>query len=216
MKKVKIRLTILILSLICVIGVMTITISGEVKKIDNISVNYKEKLIRFHVLANSDSDEDQELKLKVRDAIIQYLQPKLIKSSSIKESEKIIKSEYKQLEKISKNIINENGYSYDVKVGIEYTNFPTKQYSNIVLPAGEYKALRIIIGDGQGRNWWCVMFPPLCFVDDKSGVIDKETDKRLKEVLTKEEYELITQKDKAQTSRVQVKFKIVEILDKLF
>lgn len=216
MKKVKIRLTILILSLICVIGVMTITISGEVKKIDNISVNYKEKLIRFHVLANSDSDEDQELKLKVRDAIIQYLQPKLIKSSSIKESEKIIKSEYKQLDKISKNIINENGYSYDVKVGIEYTNFPTKQYSNIVLPAGEYKALRIIIGDGQGRNWWCVMFPPLCFVDDKSGVIDKETDKRLKEVLTKEEYELITQKDKAQTSRVQVKFKIVEILDKLF
>lgn len=216
MKKVKIRLTILILSLICVIGVMTITISGEVKKIDNISENYKEKLIRFHVLANSDSDEDQELKLKVRDAIIKYLQPKLIKSSSIKESEKIIKNEYKQLEKISKNIINENGYSYDVKVGIEYTNFPTKQYSNIVLPAGEYKALRIIIGDGQGRNWWCVMFPPLCFVDDKSGVIDKETDKRLKEVLTKEEYELITQKDKAQTSRVQVKFKIVEMLDKLF
>ncbi|WP_042277259.1 stage II sporulation protein R [[Clostridium] dakarense] len=216
MKKVKIRLTILILSLICVIGVMTITISGEVKKIDDISENYKEKLIRFHVIANSDSDEDQELKLKVRDAIIKYLQPKLIKSSNIKESEKIIKGEYKQLEKISKDIINKNGYSYDVKIGIEYTNFPTKQYSNIVLPAGEYKALRIIIGEGQGRNWWCVMFPPLCFVDDKSGVIDKETDKRLKEVLTKEEYELITQKDKAQTSRVQVKFKIVEILDKLF
>lgn len=216
MKKVKIRLIILILSFICVIGVMTITISGEVKKIDNISENYKEKLIRFHVIANSDSDEDQELKLKVRDAIIQYLQPKLIKSNSIKESEKIIKNEYKQLEKISKDIINENGHSYDVKVGIEYTNFPTKQYSNIVLPAGEYKALKIIIGEGKGRNWWCVMFPPLCFVDDKSGVIDKETDKRLKEVLTKEEYELITQKDKAQTSRVQVKFKIVEVLDKLF
>lgn len=216
MKKVKIRLTILILSLICVIGVMTITISGEVKKIDNISENYKEKLIRFHVIANSDSDEDQELKLKVRDAIIQYLQPKLINSSSVDESEKIIKSEYEQLEKISKNIINENGYSYDVKIGIEYANFPTKQYSNIVLPAGEYKALRIVIGEGQGKNWWCVMFPPLCFVDEESGVIDKETDKRLKEVLTKEEYELITQKDQTQTNRVQVKFKTVEILDKLF
>ena len=114
MKMVKIRLTILILSFICVIGIMTITISGEVKKIDNISENYKEKLIRFHVLANSDSDEDQELKLKVRDAIIQYLQPKLIKSSSIKESEEIIKREYEQLEKLSKNIILENGYNYDV------------------------------------------------------------------------------------------------------
>lgn len=216
MKKVKIRLIILILSLICVIGVMAITISGEVKKIDNISEDYKEKLIRFHVIANSDSDEDQELKLKVRDAIIQYLQPKLINSSSVDESEKIIKSEYEQLEKISKNIINENGYSYDVKIGIEYANFPTKQYSNIVLPAGEYKALRIVIGEGQGKNWWCVMFPPLCFVDEESGVIDKETDKKLKEVLTKEEYELITQKDQSQTKRVQVKFKTVEILDKLF
>lgn len=216
MKTVKIRLTILILSFICVIGIMTITISGEVKKIDNISENYKEKLIRFHVIANSDSDEDQELKLKVRDAIIQYLQPKLIKSSSIEESEEIIKGEYEQLEEISKNIINENGYNYDVKVGIEYTNFPTKQYSNIVLPAGEYKALRIVIGEGQGKNWWCVMFPPLCFVDEESGVIDKETDKRLQQVLTKEEYEMITQKDKKQTNRVEVKFKIVEILDKFF
>lgn len=216
MKKVKIRLAILILSFICVIGVMTITISGEVKKIDHISENYKEKLIRFHVIANSDSDEDQELKLKVRDAIIQYLQPKLIESNSIEESEEIIKSEYEHLEEVAKNIIDENGYSYDVSVGIEYTNFPTKQYSNIVLPAGEYKALRIVIGEGQGKNWWCVMFPPLCFVDEESGVIDKATDKRLKEVLTKEEYELITQKDESQTNRVQVKFKIVEILDKFF
>ena len=88
--KIKIRLSILILSLITIIGIMTISINGEVKKISNASEDYKEKLIRFHVLANSDSDEDQNLKLKVRDAIIDYLQPKLINSSSIEESEKII------------------------------------------------------------------------------------------------------------------------------
>lgn len=210
--KIKIRLSILILSLIVIISIMTISISGEVKKISTSSEDYKDKLIRFHVIANSDSEEDQNLKLKVRDAIINYLQPKLLESESIEESELIIKKEYDELENISKNIILENGYDYDVKVGIDYSEFPTKQYSNVVLPAGEYKALRIIIGEGKGKNWWCVMFPPLCFVDEQKGIIDKETDDKLREVLTEEEYELISQKTSKQVNRVQIKFKIVEII----
>ena len=213
--KIKIRLSILILSLITIIGIMTISINGEVKKISNVSEDYKEKLIRFHVLANSDSDEDQNLKLKVRDAVIDYLQPKLELSSSIEESETIIKSEYKELENISKNIVLENGYKYDISVGIDYSTFPTKQYSNVVLPAGEYKALRIIIGEGKGKNWWCVMFPPLCFVDEQSSIIDTETDKKLREILTEEEYELIAQNNKKQVNKVEVKFKIVEILQNI-
>ncbi len=213
--KIKIRISILILTLITVISVMTISISGEVKKISTASEDYKDKLIRFHVIANSDSDEDQNLKLKVRDAIIDYLQPKLSNSKSIEESESIIINEYSKLEEISKSIITKNGYDYDVKVGIDYSNFPTKQYSNIVLPAGEYKALRIVIGEGKGKNWWCVMFPPLCFVDEQKGVIDKDTDEKLKEVLTEEEYELIAQNTKKQVSKVQVKFKIVEVLQNI-
>ena len=213
--KIKIRLSILILSLIAVISTMTVSISGEVKKISTASEDYKNKLIRFHVIANSDSEEDQNLKLKVRDAVIDYLQPKLAASNSIDESEKIIISEYDELENISKNIILENGYEYDVKVGIDYSQFPTKQYSNVVLPAGEYKALRIIIGEGGGKNWWCVMFPPLCFVDEEKGLIDKDTDEKLREVLTEEEYELITQSNKKQVNRVQVKFKIVEVLQNI-
>ena len=216
MNKIKIRLIILILSFIAIISIMTITISGEVKKVDSASENYKDKLIRFHVIANSDSDEDQKLKLKVRDEIIKYLKPKLENSNSIAESEEIIKKEYGELGKISKNIISENGYNYEVKVGIEYSTFPTKQYSNVILPAGEYKALKIIIGQGQGKNWWCVMFPPLCFVDEESGVIDKATDEKLKEVLTEEEYNLITQKTEKDISKVKVKFKIVEMLESKF
>nr|WP_289682518.1 stage II sporulation protein R [Romboutsia ilealis] len=215
MNKIKIRLSILILSLIAIISVMTISISGEVKKISTASEDYKDKLIRFHVIANSDSDEDQNLKLKVRDAIIDYLQPKLLKSESIEESESIIKKEYSELEKISKNIILENGYNYDIQVGIDYSEFPTKQYSNVILPAGEYKALRIIIGEGKGKNWWCVMFPPLCFVDEQKGIIDKDTDDKLREVLTEEEYELISQKTSKQMNRVQIKFKIAEIIQNI-
>lgn len=215
MRKVKIRLGILILSLISVISIMTIVINGEVKKVDNISKDYKDKLIRFHVIANSNTDEDQELKLKVRDEVIKYLQPKLQNSKSIEESEAIIKREYSNLEEISKNIILENGYNYSVKVGIQYSNFPTKQYSNIVLPAGEYKALKIIIGKGEGKNWWCVMFPPLCFVDESNGVIDKSTDDKLKEVLTDKEYKLIKQDTPKKTSRVKIKFKVLEVVKDL-
>ena len=213
--KIKIRLSILIFSLVAIISIMTISISGEVKKISNASQDYKDKLIRFHVIANSDSDEDQNLKLKVRDAVINYLQPKLLESESIEESELIIKREYSELEKISKNIILQNGYNYDVKIGIDYSEFPTKQYSNVVLPAGEYKALKIIIGEGSGKNWWCVMFPPLCFVDEEKGIIDKDTDDKLREVLTEEEYNLIAQKTSNQTNRVQIKFKIVEIVQNI-
>ena len=213
--KIKVRLSILVLSLIAVMSIMSISISGEVKKISTASEDYKNKLIRFHVIANSDSDEDQNLKLKVRDAVIDYLQPKLDLSSSIEESETIIKSEYKELENISKNIVLENGYKYDISVGIDYSTFPTKQYSNVVLPAGEYKALRIIIGEGKGKNWWCVMFPPLCFVDEQSSIIDTETDKKLREILTEEEYELIAQNNKKQVNKVEVKFKIVEILQNI-
>ena len=213
--KIKIRLSILILSLVAIISIMTISISGEVKKISNASQDYKDKLIRFHVIANSDSDEDQNLKLKVRDAVINYLQPKLLESESIEESELIIKREYSELEKISKNIILQNGYNYDVKIGIDYSEFPTNQYSNVVLPSGEYKALKIIIGEGSGKNWWCVMFPPLCFVDEEKGIIDKDTDDKLREVLTEEEYNLIAQKTSNQTNRVQIKFKIVEIVQNI-
>ena len=213
---IKVRLIILIASFIAVIGAMTVCINAEVNKIDRASEDYKEKLIRFHVIANSDNNEDQELKLKVRDNIISYLKPKLENSDSISESEEIIKSEYENLYKISRETVKENGYDYDISVGIEYSNFPTKQYSNVVLPAGEYKALKVIIGEGKGKNWWCVMFPPLCFVDEENGIIDEETDSKLQSVLDEEEYELITSQNKTEVNTVKLKFKIVEVVKSIF
>ena len=116
---------------------------------------------------------------------------------------------------ICKKTIKENGYDYDVNINLGYSKFPTKQYSSVVLPAGEYKALKIVIGKGQGRNWWCVMFPPLCFVDEQNNVIDKETDEKLKSVLTKDEYELIVEKDNKKVNDLQIKFKIVEVFQKI-
>lgn len=213
--KMKIRIVLSVLMLIVTIGLMATCIYAQVSKIDIASENYKDKLIRFHVLANSDSEEDQQLKLKVRDAVIDYLQPKLRDSKSINESERIILEEEGNLINICRDVIEKNGYNYDVHIDLGYSKFPTKQYSSVVLPAGEYKALRILIGKGQGKNWWCVMFPPLCFVDKQNNVIDKETDAKLREVLTEEEYKLIVEKDNDKVDDLTIKFKIVEIIQKI-
>ena len=210
------RILISVSILIVMILAITVVIGNEIRKIDACTYDYREKLIRFHVIANSDSEDDQELKLKVRDAVIAYLEPKLEKSSSIEESEEIIKGEYKNLEKISKNIIDENGYTYNVAIGLKYSYFPAKQYSSVVLPAGEYKALKIVIGEGKGKNWWCVMFPPLCFLDEENGIIDEKTDKKLQEILSPEEYDLIMAKDKSEVKDLKFKFKIIEVLQGIF
>lgn len=215
-KNIRNRIYILASILVVVLITSTFVIIKEVNKIEACTYDYKDKLIRFHVIANSDSDKDQKLKLKVRDEVISYLQPKLENSNSIEESEKIIKNEYKTLENISKKVISKNGYNYIVKVGLEYSNFPAKQYSSVVLPAGKYKALRIIIGEGKGKNWWCVMFPPLCFIDNQNGIIDEKTDKKLKEVLTEEEYDLIMAKNKNEVKNLEFKFKITEVFQNIF
>lgn len=215
-KNIRNRIYILASILVVVLITSTFVIIKEVNKIEACTYDYKDKLIRFHVIANSDSDKDQKLKLKVRDEVISYLQPKLENSNSIEESEKIIKNEYKTLENIIKKVISKNGYNYIVKVGLEYSNFPAKQYSSVVLPAGKYKALRIIIGEGKGKNWWCVMFPPLCFIDDQNGIIDEKTDKKLKEVLTEEEYDLIMAKNKNEVKNLEFKFKITEVFQNIF
>ena len=215
-KNIKKRIYILIVILMGILLSTTLMISKEINKIEACTYDYKEKLIRFHVIANSDTEEDQELKLKVRDAVIAYLQPKLEKSKSIEESEIIIKNEYGNLEEISNKVIVDNGYNYSVNIGLKYSYFPAKQYSSVVLPAGKYKALKIIIGEGNGKNWWCVMFPPLCFVDDQNGVIDEKTDKKLKEILTQEEYDLIMAKEKTEQQNLKIKFKITEVIQNLF
>ena len=214
-KNIKSQIILYSVMLFIVLGLMVGYAYSQSCKINTFSNDYKENLIRFHVLANSDSEEDQALKLKVRDKVISYLKPKLEDSESISQSEKIILNEKDKLMDICKETIKQNGYNYDVSINLGYSKFPTKQYSSVVLPAGEYKSLTIIIGKGQGKNWWCVMFPPLCFVDEQNNVIDKETDEKLKKVLTKDEYELIVEKDKKNINNLQIKFKIVEVFQKI-
>lgn len=168
----------------------------KVKEETNLTVEeISEKLIRFHVIANSDEEKDQALKLKVRDEVLKYIQPLLKESKDIDNSREILKKENGNILKIAKAVIEENGYSYEVDSTLSREYFPVKTYGNITLPQGEYEAYRILIGSGEGKNWWCVMFPPICFVDvTKGAVAYEETEKEMKEVLSDEEYNLVNNK----------------------
>nr|WP_325212978.1 stage II sporulation protein R [uncultured Oscillibacter sp.] len=121
-----------------------------------------DKVVRLHVLANSDSEEDQALKRKVRDRILAYTEPLLAGSAGREEAEALLRGRVPELERIAAAEIRASGYDYGVAVELEDTVFPTREYEGFTLPAGKYLALRVVIGEGAGRNWWCVVFPPLC------------------------------------------------------
>lgn len=163
---------------------------------ENIVEDISEKLIRFHVLANSDSNIDQELKLRVKDEVLKYISPMLNKSESLEESREILKREDSNIIKIAENYIKSQGFDYTVETTLTRENFPVKEYGNIVLPQGEYEAYRILIGEGKGQNWWCVMFPPLCFIDVTKGQVSyDETEKKMKNVLSEEEFKNVNKKE---------------------
>lgn len=190
-----------------------------------------EKLIRFHVIANSDGEADQKLKLKVRDEVLKYIQPILKESESLEESRKILNEKNDEILKIAERVIEENGYDYKVESTLSKEYFPVKTYGNITLPQGQYEAYRIVIGSGEGQNWWCVMFPPICFVDITKGeVAYEETEKEMKSVLNEDEFKMVdntskendkkTNKednksvkvvDSTKDNDVVVKFKVAEI-----
>lgn len=168
-----------------------------------------DNVFRLHVIANSDSDEDQHLKLLVRDKILEYMSSISNDVSSKEDLLPILNENLPILEDIAKQTILENGYSYDVSVEIGNFSFPTKNYGDITLPPGYYDALRVKIGSASGKNWWCVMFPPLCFVDVTTGIVPEESKNVMRENLSEEEYDLISNNSGSDT---QIKFKIVEVL----
>ncbi|MFT9495540.1 stage II sporulation protein R [Anaerosolibacter sp.] len=175
--------------------------------------SYKDSLIRFHVLANSDSPEDQALKLKVRDQIIAAMNPKFEQSESLDETRKIIQENIEEIEAIALAEIQRNGNEYGVKASLSDVVFPTKSYGSITLPAGTYEALRVEIGKAEGANWWCVLFPPLCFIDIEKGLTNEKTKQEMMNVLTEEEFKMIQTASSEDKIPIKLKFKVVEIIE---
>lgn len=146
------------------------------------------EVIRLHVLANSDSKEDQQLKLAVKNAIVSYMQDELCDVTSIADARKQIISLSGTINQIAAETIAANGCSYSVTTSLGTSYFPEKTYGDLTFPAGRYEALQVRIGRAQGHNWWCVLFPTLCFVDEASAVVPEDSKEILKESLTVEEY----------------------------
>ena len=174
-----------------------------------ISSNLSNAVFRLHVLANSDSDEDQQLKLKVRDALLSYMNNLCSNCNTKEEAMEIANIHKNEFQKIAENIVKENGYNYPIEIKINNFYFPTKSYGDISLPAGYYDALRVEIGEAKGKNWWCVMFPSLCFIDISSGFVSSDGKENLEKNLDSESYELIS--ENKTSTEFKLKFKLLEM-----
>ena len=152
------------------------------------------EVFRFHVLANSDSEEDQALKMKVKEEILEYMKQEIPESDSVKTTKIWAKNHLEEIENVSKRVILEEGYDYPVNAQVRRCQFPEKSYGDITFPAGEYEALRIEIGEAKGQNWWCVLYPNLCFVDALHAVVPEEGKKDLERVLDDDTYDMVTGK----------------------
>lgn len=201
MKTLK-KLFLILILLIIYIGISALSYVSAV------SNNISNSVFRLHVIANSDSSEDQNLKYIVRDNLIHYMNSLTENITSKDEAIKIAKEHEQDFYQIAKNTILENGYNYDVKINIGNSYFPTKHYGDISLPAGYYDALKVEIGSASGQNWWCVMFPPLCFVDMSTGIVPDESKQTIKDNMPDEEYALVSDSN---NPSVNFKFKLVEI-----
>lgn len=196
--------------LFCLISLFLIFLFISISSYANdVSKDLSDNFFRLHILANSDSEEDQALKLKVRDNIISYMNTLSYSGLTKNEAINLTNSHLVSFQEIAEKTIAGEGYNYPVKLEIGNFYFPTKEYGNVSLPAGYYDALKIEIGEAKGKNWWCSLFPPLCFVDISAGVIDEESEKYLKDNLSDDEFAIIT--DDSET--VKFKFKIIELLN---
>lgn len=166
------------------------------------SENISDQVFRLHILANSDSAEDQQLKLKVRDEILKKGENVFASSNSLEETIELCKNNIALFQQTAEQCLKDNGSDYDVKVYVDKEYFNTREYDEITLPSGIYNALKIEIGQGKGHNWWCVMFPAICL----SSVTDDELNKYLSE----DEQKLVNS-----DSKYEVRFKIVEIYEKV-
>lgn len=155
-----------------------------------------QEVLRFHVLANSDSKKDQELKLFVRDAVLSYLEAEMPAQMDVEETKLWMREHVREIEQTGIDAVEEQGYDYPVNAAVTTCWFPDKTYGDLTFPQGNYEALRVEIGAAKGHNWWCVLYPSLCFMDSVNAVVPEEGKEKLQNVLTEDEYARITVTDK--------------------
>lgn len=207
----------LIVIIVCAVLLCIITAASVYAK--KTSDDISDGVVRLHIIPNSNSFADQELKQKVRDAIIKYLEES---TGSIEVSKpdnagamfEYIVSIQQSFKEIAEKVVSENGYTYNIETTAGNYLFPKRDYGTFSLPSGEYRALRITIGDGIGDNWWCILFPPLCFTG--TAITDnQETDAIMEKAIGKEGSKVIKSASASKASSLKIKFKIVEFFGRI-
>lgn len=188
---------------ISVAAALVISFAASVFSFAETTGKIREDVLRLHVIANSDSAIDQNLKLKVRDELLERGSEIFDGSVNVENAVEKLSPKLPELEKIAEETVREYGFAYDVKVVIDVDYFPTKTYDYVTLPAGDYLALKVIIGSGKGHNWWCVMFPPMCLGAADAG-------EEIDDVLNEKEFKLVTKNPK-----YEPRFKILEIYESI-
>lgn len=174
-------------------------------------------VVRFHVLAESDSEEDQKLKLLVKTAVLEYLEEPLARAADAEEALEVLNRHTDDILRIASEVLTEQGSSLSVKAGTEQVYFPEKTYGDLTFPAGYYTAYRILLGTGAGQNWWCVLYPPLCFIDVTHCVVPEESKEEIKSFLNEEEYALISSENTSPCSSenedtIEIRFRLFDWL----
>ncbi len=200
-------LSVLLISVAITLIIGILPVRGEKKIYDSV--------IRLHVLANSDNDADQELKLKVRDGILKYTEDLLSGCKTKEEAEELIKNNLEGFALCARRTLAENGSSHSVDIDFGKEYYPTRDYDSVAFPGGEYLSLRIKIGEAEGKNWWCVLFPPICL----SAASEKNGKGSMEEAfvavgLTPEQYKIVTESKEGE-GKYKIRFKILEVLREL-
>ena len=197
--------------IIILIFAAVLFMKNEENEEERIQKSIASHIIRLHVVANSDSEKDQQLKISVKDKIVAGLQEKLKDVDNLNDARTIIRNETERIEQMATEEMRKQGYDYIATASLGNSYFPIKKYGDMTFPAGEYEALRVQIGQAKGQNFWCVMYPTLCFVDSTYQVVPEESKEELKHTLTDEEYQALLGEDKS----VSFGFKLLDWVDNL-
>ena len=172
-------------------GILTWNIFLNLEPKSTVSV-LSHSAIRFHILANSDSVSDQALKMRVKESVVNYIYEKTGDFKTVDEAKNFILNNDKTIKSIATKAIADNGYDYTVSSTFGFSDFPVKTYGDVIFPKGTYTSYTIKIGNGKGHNWWCVLYPPLCFVDVSTGVLPDNSKEKLRDSLSDTQYHTVT------------------------
>ena len=183
-----------LISFILTAGIMNWRMEIVYAELSDTQQSLAKEVFRFHVIAESDSANDQRIKLKVRDAVLKYMKAHMTRAErrDAKATKAWTLTHKKELTDTADKILKKEKVSYRAKAEVTTCYFPDKRYGDIIFPEGNYEALRIVLGKGNGHNWWCVLYPNLCFTNATCAVVDEDGKKELKDALSAEEYEMVT------------------------